>query len=97
MALLVSDRPPMQETAEMRAPPLGQEGPLEEGTAAHSSVLAWRIPWTQELDATVHGVTKGRTQLKQLSARAHTHTHTRMYRSSRVDFFSPEREPDEQV
>ena len=44
MALLVSDRPPMQETAEMRAPPLGQEGPLEEGTAAHSSVLAWRIP-----------------------------------------------------
>ena len=27
---------------------LGWEGPLEEGMAAHSSVLAWRIPWTQE-------------------------------------------------
>jgi hypothetical protein len=31
---------------------------LEEGTAAHSSVLAWRIPWTEELGWTVHGVTK---------------------------------------
>ena len=27
---------------------LGQEDPLEEGMAAHSSVLAWRIPWTEE-------------------------------------------------
>ena len=28
---------------------LGQEDPLEEGTATHSSILAWRIPWTEEL------------------------------------------------
>ena len=28
--------------------PLGWEDPLEEGMAAHSSVLAWRIPWTEE-------------------------------------------------
>ena len=27
---------------------LGQEDPLEEGTATHSSILAWRIPWTVE-------------------------------------------------
>ena len=27
---------------------LGQEDPLEEGMAAHSGVLAWRIPWTEE-------------------------------------------------
>ena len=27
---------------------LGWEDPLEEGTAAHSSILAWRIPWTEE-------------------------------------------------
>ena len=27
---------------------LGWEDPLEEGTAIHSSVLAWRIPWTEE-------------------------------------------------
>ena len=27
---------------------LGQEDPLEEGMATHSSILAWRIPWTEE-------------------------------------------------
>ena len=27
---------------------LGREGPLEEGTATHSSILTWRIPWTEE-------------------------------------------------
>ena len=26
----------------------GSEDPLEEGTATHSSILAWRIPWTEE-------------------------------------------------
>ena len=30
---------------------LGQEGPLEEGMATYSSILAWRIPWTEELGA----------------------------------------------
>ena len=29
---------------------LGQEDPLEEGMATHSSILAWRIPWTEEPD-----------------------------------------------
>ena len=28
---------------------LGQEDPLEEGMATPSSILAWRIPWTEEL------------------------------------------------
>ena len=27
---------------------LGQEDPLEEGMVTHSSILAWRIPWTEE-------------------------------------------------
>ena len=27
---------------------LGWEAPLERGTATHSSILAWRIPWTEE-------------------------------------------------
>ena len=27
---------------------LGQDDPLEEGVATHSSILAWRIPWTEE-------------------------------------------------
>ena len=28
---------------------LGWEDPLEEGMAAHPSILAWRIPWTEEM------------------------------------------------
>ena len=40
--------PPIQETQEMWVWSLGQEDPLEEGMATHSSVLAWRIPWTEE-------------------------------------------------
>ena len=35
---------------------LGQEGPLREGIATHSNILAWRILWT-----TVHGVTESDT------------------------------------
>ena len=31
-----------------RVQSLGWEDPLEEGMAAHSSILAWRIPWTEE-------------------------------------------------
>ena len=32
----------------MRVQSLGREDPLEKGTATHSSVLAWKIPWTEE-------------------------------------------------
>ena len=45
VAQLVKNPPAMQETL---VRPLGQEGPLEEGMATHSSILAWRIPWTEE-------------------------------------------------
>ena len=34
---------------EMRVQSLGQEDPLEKGTTTHSSILTWRIPWTEEL------------------------------------------------
>ena len=45
---------------------LGQEGPLEKEIATHSSILAWRIPWTEEPGRLqVHGVTKSRTQLNE--------------------------------
>ena len=40
--------PAMQETQEMHIWFLGQEDALEEGMATHSSILAWRIPWTEE-------------------------------------------------
>ena len=36
---------PMQET---RIQSLGQDDPLEKEMATHSSILAWRIPWTEE-------------------------------------------------
>ena len=38
----------MQETQEMQVQSLGQEDPLEEEMATHSSVLAWEIPRTEE-------------------------------------------------
>ena len=38
----------MQETHEMLVRSLGQEDPLEEEMATHSSILAWKIPWTEE-------------------------------------------------
>ena len=40
----------MQEMKETRVRSLGQEDPLEDGTATHSSILAWRIPQTEEPD-----------------------------------------------
>ena len=43
---------------------LGQEDPLEEGMATHSSTLAWRIPMDRGAwRATVHGVAKSQTRL----------------------------------
>ena len=38
----------MQETQETWIRSLGQEDPLEEEMATHSSILAWNIPWTEE-------------------------------------------------
>ena len=46
--LSVKNLPAVQEPQETQVQFLGQEGPLEEGTATHSSILAWRIPWTEE-------------------------------------------------
>ena len=37
---------------------LGQEDPLQEAMAIHSSILNWKIPWTEESGGLVHGVTK---------------------------------------
>ena len=38
----------MQKPQEMWAQSLGLGDPLEEGMAAHATILAWRIPWTEE-------------------------------------------------
>ena len=42
---VVKNLPAMKETW---VQPLGQEDPLEKGMATHPSILAWRIPWTEE-------------------------------------------------
>ena len=52
--------------------------PLEEGMATHSSILAWRIQWTEEPEgATVHGIAKSQTCLSNLACRHHVLTTTR--------------------
>ena len=59
MAQAVKNLPAMQETWVQS---LGQEDPLEEGMAPHSSILAWRIPMGRGARrATVHGVTNNGT------------------------------------
>ena len=45
MAQTVKNMPQMWET---RVQSLGLEDPLEKGMATHSSILAWRIPWTEK-------------------------------------------------
>ena len=47
---MVKNSSAMQETQVTRVRSLGQGDPLEEGTATHSSILAWRVPWTEEPD-----------------------------------------------
>ena len=39
---------PVQATQEKHSHSLGREDPLEKETATHSSILAWKIPWTEE-------------------------------------------------
>ena len=59
VAQLAKNLPAIQETWVQS---LGQEDPLEEGMAAHSSILAWRIPMDRGIwQTTVHGVTKSWT------------------------------------
>ena len=57
---MVKNLPAVQETW---VPSLGWEDPLEKGKATHSSILAWRIPWTVQSV----GVAKSRTETQQLS------------------------------
>ena len=62
----------MQETQVMRVQSLGQEEPLEAEMATDSRILAWEIPWTEEL---------GRLQSMESQRVGHNwaHTQTRMY------------------
>ena len=61
----------MQEKYETRVPSLGQEDPLEEGMATHSSIPAWGIPGTEEPGGLQSMGSQSRTQLSDLAC---THT-----------------------
>ena len=47
---------------------LGWEDPLEKAMAPHSSILVWRIPWTEEPGGLQSTGSQSRTRLKQLSS-----------------------------
>ena len=64
MAQTVKSLPTMQGTGVQS---LGREDPLEKGMATHSSILAWKIPWTEELGRVQSMGSLRIGQLKRLS------------------------------
>ena len=64
----------MQEIYKIWVQSLGREDPLEKKVATLSSILAWRIPWTDEPGGLQSIGLHSQTWLKQLSRRAHTHS-----------------------
>ena len=60
MAQSVKDLPVMQE---ILVQSLGQDGPLEKGMTTHPSILAWRIPWTEETGGLQSVESQSQTQL----------------------------------
>ena len=63
----------MQEMWETRVRSLGQEDPLEEETATHSHILAWRIPRTEEPGRLQSMGLQESDTTERLSMHAHTH------------------------
>ena len=70
--LVVKNLPANAGDKETGLPSPGREDPLQEGTATLSSILAWRIPWTEELGGLqTMGVSKSWTRLQWLSMYTH--------------------------
>ena len=63
----VKNLPAVQELQEIQVWSLGQEDPLEKGMATHSSILAWRIPWTEKPAGIQSMWSQSWTWLKRLS------------------------------
>ena len=64
---------------EIQVQSLGCENPLEKRMATHSSILAWRVPWTEESgEATVLGGTES-DMTEHVHTHTHTHTHTPIF------------------
>ena len=58
---------------------LSWEDPLEKGAATHSSILAWRIPWTEELGRLYSPLSRKELYMTDPLSHTHTHTHTALY------------------
>ena len=78
VAQAVKNLPAVQETW-VRS--LGQEDPLKKGMATHSSILAWRIPWTEEPGRlqSMGSQRVGRDRATNTHTHTHTHTHNNTY------------------
>ena len=81
VVLVVKTCVPMQEVW-VRA--LGQEDPREKGMATHSSILAWRIPWTEE-PGRLQTMGLQRVRHDWVTDHTHTHTHTHTTVSKNTD------------
>ena len=68
----------MQETQKTWVQPLCQEDPLEKEMVTHSSILAWKTPWTEKPDG-LQSMGSGR---KESDMTEHAHT---LFKSPRVD------------
>ena len=64
MVLVMKNPPASAGDARDAGSTLGQEDPLEEGMATHSSILAWRIPWTEEPGGLQSMGSQSRTRLR---------------------------------
>ena len=75
---VVKNQPAMQETQETRVQFLDWEDPLEKGMATHSSILAWKIPWTEEAGGlqSIGSHRVGHDWSEWTCVRTHTHAHT---------------------
>ena len=60
---MVKNLPAMQE---IQVQSLGQEDPLKKGMATHSSILAWRIPWSEDPGRLQSTESKSQTRLSKL-------------------------------
>ena len=80
---VVKKLPAMQETQEMQVWSLGWEDPLEEGMATHSSILAWRITWTEEPRGLQSMGSQSQTGLKWPTM----HAHICLYTDTVTSFF----------
>ena len=68
----------MQDMQETWVQTLSQEDPLEEEMAIHSSILAWKTPWTEELGR-LQSMGFQRVRHNLATEHMHTHTHTLVY------------------